>query len=110
MLRLEPYQAQFLYLHEHGISTVEQLMERQAQNQTKWRDRQHRQPLYAKRRYETDEKIKEVLAREIDQQTTALRELRKEETSVSKSQIRFPAFSRTYGSLRQKEHRNKRRL
>ena len=79
VLRLEPYQAQFLYLHEHGISTVEQLMERQAQIEQEIQQRtEHRQPLYAKRRYETDEKIKEVLAREIDQQTTALRELRKE--------------------------------
>ena len=80
VLRLERYQAQFLYLHEHGISTVEQLMERQAQIEQEIQQRTElRQPLYTKRRYESDEKIKEMLAREINSQTTSLRELRKEQ-------------------------------
>ena len=52
VLRLERYQAQFLYLREHGISTVKQLMERQAQIEQEIQQRTElRQPLYAKRRY-----------------------------------------------------------
>ena len=79
VIRLERYQAQFLYLHEHGISTTEQLAMRQAQIEQEIQQRtERRQPLYTKRRYEPNEEIKEMLTREIDQQTTALRELRKE--------------------------------
>ena len=79
VIRLERYQAQFLYLHEHGISTTEQLAMRQAQIEQEIQQRtERRQPLYAKRRYEPNEEIQEMLTREIDQQTTALRELRKE--------------------------------
>ena len=79
VLRLERYQAQFLYLHEHGISTTEQLAMRQAQIEQEIQQRtERRQPLYTKRRQEPNEEIQEMLTREIDQQTTALRELRKE--------------------------------
>lgn len=79
VIRLERYQAQFLYLHEHGISTTEQLAMRQAQIEQEIQQRtERRQPLYTKRRYEPNEEIKEMLTREIDQQTAALRELRKE--------------------------------
>lgn len=80
VLRLERYQAQFLYLHKHGISTVAQLIERQAQIEQEIQQRTElRQPLYTKRRYESDEKIKEMLTREINSQTTSLQELRKEQ-------------------------------
>lgn len=79
VIRLERYQTHFLYLHEHGISTVEQLSERKAQIEQEIQQRtERRQPLYTKRRYEPNEEIQEMLTREIDQQTTALRELRKE--------------------------------
>lgn len=79
VIRLERYQAQFLYLHKHGISTTEQLAMRQAQIEQEIQQRtERRQPLYTKRRYEPNEEIQEMLTREIDQQTTALRELRKE--------------------------------
>ena len=79
VIRLERYQTQFLYLHEHGISTMEQLAMRQAQIEQEIQQRTEiRQPLYTKRRQEPNEEIQEMLTREIDQQTTALRELRKE--------------------------------
>ena len=93
VLRLERYQAQFLYLHEHGISTVEQLMERQAQIEQEIRERTElRQPLYTKRRQESDEEIKEALAREIDRQTAALRQLRKERTLCKRIEQQVPGI------------------
>ena len=93
VLRLDRYQAQFLYLHEHGISTVEQLMERQAEIEQEIQHRTElRQSLYAKRRYENDEKIKEELAREIDRQTASLRQLRKERTLCKRIEQQVPGI------------------
>lgn len=93
VLRLERYQAQFLYLHEHGISTVEQLVERQAQIEQEIRQRTGlRQPLYTKRRQESDEEIKKALAREIDRQTAALRQLRKERTLCKRIEQQVPGI------------------
>ena len=93
VIRLERYQAQFLYLHEHGISTVEQLMERQVQIEQEIQQRTElRQPFYTKRRYEADEKIKEALAHEINRQTAALRELRKERTLCKRIEQQVPGI------------------
>lgn len=93
VLRLERYQAQFLYLHKHGISTVEQLMERQAEIEQEIQQRTElRRPLYTKRRCETDEKIKEELSREIDRQTASLRELRKERALCKQIEQQVPGI------------------
>ena len=93
VIRLERYQTHFLYLHKHGISTIEQLSERQAQIEQEIQQRTElRQPLYTKRRYETNEKIKEELSCEIDRQTTALRELRKERLLCKRIENQIPGI------------------
>ena len=111
VLRLERYQAQFLYLHEHGISTVEQLMERQVQIEQEIQQRTElRQPLYTKRRYETDEKIKEELAREIDRQTTSLRELRKERTLCKRIEQQVPGIQQNLREFEENKSQNQKEV
>lgn len=111
MIRLERYQAQFLYLHKHGISTVEQLMERQSQIEQEIQQRTElRQPLYAKRRCETDEKIKEELAVRLTARPPPYGSCGRSEHSANESNSRFPVFSRTYGSSRKTNHKIRRRL
>ena len=107
VLRLERYQAQFLYLHEHDISTLEQLMERQAQIEQEIQQRTElRQPLYTKRRYETDEKIKEELAREIDRQTTSLRQLRKERALCKRIEQQVPGIQQNLREFEENKSQN----
>ena len=68
-------------------------MERQAQIEQEIRERTElRQPLYTKRRQESDEEIKEALAREIDRQTAALRQLRKERTLCKRIEQQVPGI------------------
>lgn len=103
VIRLERYQAQFLYLHEHGISTTEQLAMRQAQIEQEIQQRtERRQPLYTKRRQEPNEEIQEVLTREIDQQTTALRELRKEQKLCKQIANQVPGIQQNLREFEQK--------
>ena len=111
VLRLERYQTQFLYLHEHGISTVEQLMERQAQIEREIRQRTElRQPLYTQRRYETDEKIKEELAREIDRQTAALRQLRKERALCKRIEQQVPGIQQNLRQFEKTKSQNQKEV
>lgn len=68
-------------------------MERQAEIEREIQQRTElRQPLYTKRRYETDEKIKEALAREIDRQTASLRQLRKERALCKRIEQHVPGI------------------
>lgn len=107
VLRLERYQAQFLYLHEHGISTLEQLMERQAQIEQEIQQRTElRQPLYAKRRCETDENIKEELVREIDRQTASLRQLRKERALCKRIEQQVPGIQQNLREFEENKSQN----
>ena len=107
VLRLERYQAQFLYLHEHGISTVEQLMERQAQIEQEIQQRTElRQPLYTKRRCETDENIKEELVREIDRQTASLRQLRKERALCKRIEQQVPGIQQNLREFEENKSQN----
>ena len=86
-------------------------MERQAQIEREIQQRTElRQPLYAKRRCETDENIKEELVREIDRQTAPYGSCGRNEHSANESNSRFPVFSRTYGSSRKTNHKIRRRL
>ena len=111
VLRLERYQAQFLYLHEHGISTVEQLMERQAQIEQEIQQRTElRQPLYTKRRCETDEKIKEELSREIDRQTASLRQLRKERALCKRIEQQVPGIQQNLREFEENKSQNQKEV
>lgn len=111
VLRLERYQAQFLYLHEHGISTVDQLMERQAEIEQEIQQRTElRQPLYTKRRYETDEKINEELSREIDRQTASLRELRKERTLCKRIEQQVPGIQQNLREFEENKTKNQKEV
>ncbi len=111
VIRLERYQAQFLYLHKHGISTVEQLMERQSQIEQEIQQRTElRQPLYAKRRCETDEKIKEELAREIDRQTASLRQLRKERTLCKRIEQQVPGIQQNLREFEENKSQNQKEV
>ena len=111
VLRLERYQAQFLYLHEHGISTLEQLMERQAQIEQEIQQRTElRQPLYAKRRCETDENIKEELVREIDRQTASLRQLRKERALCKRIEQQVPGIQQNLREFEENKSQNQKEV
>ena len=111
VIRLERYQAQFLYLHKHGISTVEQLMERQSQIEQEIQQRTElRQPLYAKRRCETDEQIKEELAREIDRQTASLRQLRKERTLCKRIEQQVPGIQQNLREFEENKSQNQKEV
>ena len=107
VIRLERYQAQFLYLHKHGISTVDQLLERQTEIENEIRQRTElRQPLYTKRRQETDEKSKEELTREIERQTAALRELRKERALCKRIEQQVPGIQQNLREFEENKSQN----
>ena len=111
VIRLERYQTQFLYLHEHGISTVAQLVERQTQIEQEIQQRTElRQPLYTQRRYETDEKIKEELAREIDRQTAALRQLRKERRLCKRIEQQVPGMQQNLRQFEKTKSQNQKEV
>ena len=79
VVQLERYERQFLYLWSNHITTAEELA-----NRTGELEREieagviQRKPLYQKRRRATDEESKTQCSAEIDRQTAALREKRKE--------------------------------
>lgn len=86
-------------------------MERQVQIEQEIQQRTElRQPLYTKRRYETDEKIKEELAREIDRQTTSLRELRKERTLCKRIEQQVPGIQQNLREFEENKSQNQKEV
>lgn len=82
-------------------------MERQAQIEQEIQLRAElRQPLYAKRRCETNEKIKEELAREIDRQTASLRQLRKERTLCKRIEQQVPGIQQNLREFEENKSQN----
>ena len=79
VVRLQRYDRQFQYLWTNGLTTAEELEQRITVLQREIYDgEQQRKPLYRERRDATDEVHKAQCSAEIDRQTAALREKRKE--------------------------------
>ena len=79
VIRLQRYDRQFRYLWANGLTTAEELEQRIAALQREIYDgEQQRKPLYRERRDAEDEAYKAQCSAEIDRQTAALREKRKE--------------------------------
>lgn len=79
VIRLQRYDRQFRYLWTNGLTTAEELEQRIAVLQREIYDgEQQRKPLYRERRDATDEVHKAQCSAEIDRQTAALREKRRE--------------------------------
>ena len=79
VIRLQRYDRQFRYLWTNGLTTVEELEQRIVALQREIYDgEQRRKPLYRERRDAADEAYKAQCSAEIDRQTAALREKRKE--------------------------------
>ena len=79
VIRLQRYDRQFRYLWTHGLTTAEELEQRITVLQREIYDgEQQRKPLYRERRDAEDEAYKAQCSAEIDRQTAALREKRKE--------------------------------
>ena len=79
VIRLQRYDRQFRYLWTHGLTTAEDLEQRITVLQREIYDgEQQRKPLYRERRDAEDEAYKTQCSAEIDRQTAALREKRKE--------------------------------
>ena len=121
VLRLERYQAQFLYLHKQDITTMEQLEARLKQLEAEIRQRtDQRQPLYTERRQTTDEEVQKMLTDQIAEQTAALRALRKERSlcrqiknQIPDVQKNLPEFEKkrtmTQKEVMQHEHQRRNR-
>ena len=79
VIRLERYDRQFRYLWANGMTTAEDLEQRIAALEREIYDgEQQRKPLYRERRDAEDEAYKTQCSAEIDRQTAALREKRRE--------------------------------
>ena len=79
VIRLQRYDRQFRYLWTHGLTTAEDLEQRITVLQREIYDgEQQRKPLYRERRNAEDEAYKTQCSAEIDRQTAALREKRRE--------------------------------
>lgn len=79
VVRLERYDRQFRYLWANGMATAEDLEQRIADLEREiFNGEQQRKPLYRERRDAEDEAYKTQCSAEIDRQTAALREKRKE--------------------------------
>lgn len=79
VIRLQRYDRQFRYLWANGLTTAEELEQQIAALQREIYDgEQQRKPLYRERRDAEDEAYKAQCSAEIDRQTAALREKRKE--------------------------------
>lgn len=79
VIRLQRYDRQFRYLWANGLTAAEELEQRIAVLQREIYDgEQQRKPLYRERRDAEDEAYKTQCSAEIDCQTAALREKRKE--------------------------------
>lgn len=79
VVRLERYDRQFRYLWANGLATAEDLEQRITVLQREiYNGEQQRKPLYRERRDAEDEAYKTQCSAEIDRQTAALREKRRE--------------------------------
>lgn len=79
VIRLQRYDRQFRYLWTNGLTTVEELEQRiTALEREIYDGEQQRKPLYRERRDAEDEAYKAQCSAEIDRQTAALREKRRE--------------------------------
>ena len=79
VIRLQRYDRQFRYLWTNGLTTVEELEQRiTALEREIYDGEQQRKPLYRERRNAEDEAYKTQCSAEIDRQTAALREKRRE--------------------------------
>lgn len=79
VVRLQRYDQQFRYLWTHGLTTAEEVEQRITVLQREIYDgEQQRKPLYRERRDAEDEAYKTQCSAEIDRQTAALREKRRE--------------------------------
>lgn len=79
VIRLQRHDRQFRYLWTNGLTTVEELEQRiTALEREIYDGEQQRKPLYRERRNAEDEAYKTQCSAEIDRQTAALREKRKE--------------------------------
>ena len=79
VVQLERYERQFLYLWSNHITTAEELANRTGELECEIEAGViQRKPLYQKRRRATDEESKARCSAEIDRQTAALREKRRE--------------------------------
>lgn len=79
VVRLERYDRQFRYLWANGMTTAEDLEQRiTALEREIYDGEQQRKPLYRERRDAEDEAYKTQCSAEIDRQTAALREKRRE--------------------------------
>ena len=79
VIRLQRYDRQFRYLWANGMTTAEDLEQRIAALEREIYDgEQQRKPLYRERRNAEDEAYKTQCSAEIDRQTAALREKRRE--------------------------------
>lgn len=79
IVRLERYDRQFRYLWANGLTTAEDLEQRIAALEREiYNGEQQRKPLYRERRDAEDEAYKTQCSAEIDRQTAALREKRRE--------------------------------
>ena len=79
VIRLQRYDRQFRYLWANGLTTAEELEQRiVALRREIYDGEQQRKPLYRERRDAEDEAYKAQCSAEIDRQTAALREKRKE--------------------------------
>ena len=79
IVRLERYDRQFRYLWANGMTTAEDLEQRIAALEREiYNGEQQRKPLYRERRDAEDEAYKTQCSAEIDRQTAALREKRRE--------------------------------
>ena len=79
VIRLQRYNRQFRYLWANGLTTAEDLEQRIAALEREiYNGEQQRKPLYRERRDAEDEAYKAQCSAEIDRQTAALREKRRE--------------------------------
>lgn len=79
VIRLQRYNRQFRYLWANGLTTAENLEQRIAALEREiYNGEQQRKPLYRERRDAEDEAYKAQCSAEIDRQTAALREKRRE--------------------------------
>lgn len=106
VIRLERYQAQFRYLYTNHITTASEL--EQQISRLEWDIHQQiekRKPLYQERRNTADEEAKERCSREIDRQTAALRQLRRELALCRRIQEDIPQVSRQVQHVREETMR-----
>ena len=106
VIRLERYQTQFRYLYTNHITTAAEL--EQQISRLEWdihQQTEKRKPLYQERRNTIDEEAKERCSREIDRQTAALRQLRRELALCRRIQEDIPQVSQQVQQVREEKMR-----